>query len=111
MINELKNKVRRSDHAIWLFILVISHLLVSGISAQQTVLYRDAEADFSNLVKEYEQGLYGRCIRSADKYKAVYKEPAFEQFALEAELYKLKAGLNIGNPNIIVNYRVPNVAT
>ncbi|MBK8830354.1 MAG: hypothetical protein IPN60_05760 [Saprospiraceae bacterium] len=88
----MKNNIRRSGHAIWLFILVISQFLVSGLAAQQTVLYRDAEADFSNLVKEYEQGLYGRCIRSADKFKAVYKEPVFEQFALEAEFYKLKQG-------------------
>lgn len=101
MVNDLKNYRGRVGQMTRLLLLVISQCLIANLYGQQTVLYRDAEADFSILVKEYEQGLYGRCIRSADKYKAVYKEPAFEQFALEAELYKLKAGLNIGNPNII----------
>jgi len=101
MVNEVKYNVRKSGFPIHLIILIAAQFMAAVLAGQQTVLYRDAETDFFNLVKEYEQGLYGRCIRSADKYKAVYKEPAFEQFVIEADLYKLKAGLSIGNPNII----------
>jgi len=82
-------------------ICVIILCSISVSYGQQTVLYRDAEIDFTNLVKEFDQGLYGRCARSADKYKAVYKDPQFEQFVLEAELYKLKAGLRMESPGII----------
>jgi tetratricopeptide (TPR) repeat protein len=73
----------------------------SWVSGQQTVLYRNAESDFFNLVKEYDQGLYARCIRSAEKFKEVYKEETFDQFVIEAELYQLKSGLRVGNPGII----------
>ncbi len=73
----------------------------SSVTGQQTVLYRNAESDFTNLVKEYEQGLYGRCVRSADKYQELYKDPLFELFVLEAELYKLKSGLRMESPGII----------
>lgn len=85
----------------WMWLPIVILLSAGSLSSQQTVLYRHAEQDFFNLVKEYDQGLYGRCIRSVEKYKAVYKEVDFEQFLIEAELYKLKAGLRIGNPGII----------
>ena len=43
---------------------------ITPLSGQQTVLYREAAADYTNLLKEYDEGLYGRCIRSADSYLA-----------------------------------------
>ena len=101
MVNEIKNAFRFHGWNIRFllcFLILSSHGVLNG---QQTVLYRNAESDFFNLVKQYDQGLYGRCIRSAEKFKAVYKETVFEQFVIEAELYQLKAGLNIGNPGII----------
>ncbi len=78
-------------------------LLGSGMmaSSQQTVLQRDARKDFSNLVKEYEQGLFGRCVRSAEKYIARYHENTYDQLVLEAELYKLKAGLRLESPGML----------
>ena len=70
-------------------------------SAQQTVLHSDARDEFSQLVKEYEQGLFGRCIRSADRFMVKYHENTFDQLVLEAELYKLKSGLRIESPGML----------
>ena len=100
MTNELRNIFRDTR---FIRLLVAGLLVLTGglVQSQQTVLYRNAEIDFTNLVKEYDQGLYGRCIRSADKYMELYKDPVFEQFALEAELLKLKAGLRTGSPGSI----------
>ena len=74
---------------------------ITPLSGQQTVLYREAAADYTNLLKEYDEGLYGRCIRSADRYLATWHEAEFEPFRIEAELLALKAGLYMDNPGII----------
>ena len=80
-------------------------LLVPGVaSGQQTVLYQSAESDFQHLVREYEEGLFGRCIRSAQRYKEVYKEARFEPFQIEAELYALRSGLMMNDPGVL--YRI-----
>ncbi len=83
----------------WLMVLVSASCLPA--MSQQTVLPDDARGDFSELVKEFDQGLYGRCIRSAEKYIEQYKENNFDQFILEAELYQLKSGLRLDNPGTI----------
>lgn len=101
MVNKLGFRFRRKYLPFFIGIHVIILCSITSVIGQQTVLYRNAEADFTNLVKEFEQGLYGRCVRSADKYKALYKDPQFELFVLEAELYKLKAGLRMESPGII----------
>jgi tetratricopeptide (TPR) repeat protein len=101
MVNELRNYIRAMSPYTRIFALLLIQCLPFVLVGQQTVLYRDAEADFTSMVKEYEQGLFGRCIRSADRFRTIYQDPVFEQFAVEAELLKLKAGLNSRQPGII----------
>ena len=101
MGDKIKSGFIRGNHAFFGGFLLLMLCLVSSLSAQQTVLYRNAESDFTNLVKEYDQGLYGRCVRSAHRYEELYKEPEFEQFVVETELYKLKSGLRMKSPAII----------
>ncbi|MGB4847646.1 MAG: tetratricopeptide repeat protein, partial [Saprospiraceae bacterium] len=84
-----------------LSLLLLLCLNFSLLSAQQTVLYQNAEIDFANLVKEYDQGLYGRAARSADKFLATYIDPSLEQFHLEAELYRLRSWLRMEKPGTI----------
>ena len=86
-------------HLFLLPILLLSFPL-TGFT-QQTVLHSDARNEFSELVKEYEQGLYGRCIRSAERFIVKYQENTFDQFVLEAELYKLKSGLRLESPGML----------
>src|SRR6187551_2959575 len=101
MVNEIRNAFSFDGWRARFLLCLVIFSGYGSLTGQQTVLYRNAESDFFDLVKQYDQGLYGRCIRSAEKYKAVYKEVEFEQFVIEAELYQLKAGLNIDNPGII----------
>lgn len=72
-----------------------------AVSGQQTVLYRDPGADYYHLLKEFDQGLFGRCIRSAQVYLDTYQEAEFEPFRIEAELLALKAALMAGEPGAI----------
>ena len=83
------------------FFLVFTLSGLSSIRAQQTVLYQDAEIDFQNLIKEYEQGLYGRSSRSAEVFLNRYHEPEFDQLILEAELFQLKSLLRMDYPGTI----------
>lgn len=85
----------------WTLFLSISIISGTGIIAQQSVLYQDAETDFHNLVKEYEQGLYGRAARSAEKFLNDYHDPDFDILILEAELYQLKSWLRMDHPATI----------
>jgi tetratricopeptide (TPR) repeat protein len=73
---------------------------MTGLS-QQTVLYQHADRDFQQLIKEYEEGLYGRCIRSAQRYRDVYKEARYEPFQIEADLYALRSGLMMNDPGVL----------
>ena len=87
---------------VWLFwVLAFSMSGMNSLSGQQTVLYEDADIDFQNLVKEYEQGLYGRSARSAEIFLNLYHEPRFEQLILEAELYQMKSWLRMEYPGTI----------
>ncbi|HZV68046.1 MAG TPA: tetratricopeptide repeat protein [Saprospiraceae bacterium] len=83
------------------YFLLAALFLITSLTAQQTVLYQSAELDFSRLVKEFDQGLYGRAARSADKFLSTYLDPSFEQFQLEAELYRLKSWLRMDKPGTI----------
>lgn len=85
--------------ALFLFILIDFNF--HTLSAQQTVLYQNAEIDFTHLVKEYDQGLYGRAARSADKFLATYLDPSLEQFHLETELHRFKSWLRMDKPGTI----------
>ena len=73
-------------------------LIPNLVMAQETVLYKDAKIDYENLVKEYDQGYYGRCVRSAEKYLASYQDPDYYQLRLDAELYQLKSKLRMDSP-------------
>lgn len=79
-------------------VLMLSWLPVHG---QQTVLYRDPGRDYFELVKEFDEGLFSRCILSAQRYAETYHEVEFEPFRIEAELLALKAALLIGQPGAI----------
>ncbi len=101
MIREIISTIRkRSMLRKFGMILVFLASSLMGIG-QQTVLQSDARNDFFNLVKEYEQGLFGRCMRSADKYADKYKDNTYDQFVLEAALYKMKSGLQLGDPTMV----------
>lgn len=76
-------------------------LLPLYVSAQQTVLYRDPDVEFGNLVKQYEQGLYGLSAKSAEAFLNDYHDPKYEQLLLEAELYQLKSWLRTDHPATI----------
>jgi tetratricopeptide (TPR) repeat protein len=78
--------------------LVLSSILTS---AQETVLYKDSKSDYEHLVKEFDQGYYGRCVRSAEKFLASYQDPSFNQLRLETELYQLKSKLRMDSPGAI----------
>ena len=84
-----------------LFFLVLLVGGFHGIHAQQTVLYQDAERDFHAMLKEFDQGLYGRSARSAEKFLNLYNEPSFEDLRVEAELFQLKSWLRIDYPSTI----------
>ncbi len=84
-----------------LILLLLLCFNFHNLSAQQTILYQNAEIDFAHLVKEYDQGLFGRAARSADKFLATYLDPSLEQFHLEAELYRLKSWLRMDKPGTI----------
>ena len=83
----------------WVMLLIIGSNLTGF--GQQTVIQSDARSEFSKLVKEFDQGLYGRCLRSADRYIKKYHENSFDQLVLEAELYKLKSGLRLGRSDML----------
>ncbi|MEO5906286.1 MAG: hypothetical protein ABIQ11_06145, partial [Saprospiraceae bacterium] len=80
------------------FVLVIG---LTALQAQQTVLYQDSERDFQTMIKEYEQGLYGRSARSAEKFLNDYHDPELILMTEEAELYQLKSWLRIDHPGTI----------
>lgn len=84
--------------ALRYFFMVVCLMTGSTIMGQQTVLQRDAEEDFQALVKEYDQGLYGRAARSAEKFLNDFHDPGFEQLILEAELYQLRSWLRMDHP-------------
>ncbi len=69
--------------------------------AQETVLYKDAKSDYESLVKEFDQGFYGRCSRSAEKFLATYQDPDYAPLRLETELFQLKSKLRMESPNAI----------
>src|SRR5262245_29323754 len=73
----------------------------SGSWAQQPILYQDARKDYENLVKEYDQGYYSRCITSAEKFLGSYQDATFQQLRLDAELYSLKSKLRTDAPGAI----------
>lgn len=84
------------------YIALIFSLLASQIGlGQQTILYRDGEKDFAALVKEYDQGLFGRCIQTASGFIDKYHEPAFESLIARARLYKLKASVRMEKPGVL----------
>ena len=87
----------------YLSLVVISMIILflPQASSQQTILQSDARNEFFAIVKDYEQGLFGRCHRAAKRYIHRYKEHNFDELVLEAELYKLKAGLRLDNPGIL----------
>ena len=64
---------------LWLALL----LATSTGLAQQTILYQDAKLDYENLVKEYDQGYYARCIRSAEKFLQSYQETDHQLLRLD----------------------------
>jgi len=67
------------------------------------------------MIKEYDQGFYGRTARSADKFLSTCIDPHFDQITLEAELYRLKSWLRMDKPGTIkevlafVNYHQPEI--
>lgn len=79
---------------------ILCAALPSRITGQQTILYQDAVHDFEALVKEYDQGFYGRCIRSAELFSEQYGEPSFAGLRAEAKFYELKSALRLGRPGI-----------
>ena len=85
--------------SLYIFLLLAPVLM----AAQATVLYEDAEASFQAMVKEYDQGLYGRAARSSEIFLAEYRDPQFEQLILEAQLYQLKSWLRMDVPGTIEN--------
>ena len=89
----------RSYKLVLAFLFLI--VAVRGVHAQQTVLYQDAEKDYQAMLKEFDQGLYGRAARSAEKFLNVYQEPSFEALRVEAELFQLKSWLRIDYPSTI----------
>ncbi|MDQ3015921.1 MAG: hypothetical protein M3R25_04255, partial [Bacteroidota bacterium] len=84
-------------------ILILLALFSGGdlIHAQQTVLYKDAEADYQSMIKEYDQGLYGRAARSAENFLTTYHDPLYRQLTEEAELLQLKSWLRMEHPGTI----------
>ncbi len=100
MLYKLRNNLKEVGCRIILSLLFSVVLLQVSLEAQQTVLHQDAEIDFRQLVKEYDQGLYGRCIRSAEKFLTRYSDPVFRQFVLEAELLQMRAALRLQQPGI-----------
>jgi tetratricopeptide (TPR) repeat protein len=74
---------------------------LTDLSAQQTVFNQYTITEFNLMVKEYDQGLYGRAARSAEKFLSTYTDPQFDQYILEAELYKLKSWLRMDKPGTI----------
>lgn len=85
-------------------LIILYFVLVTGalqLFGQQTVLYKDPGEDYQNLLKEFDEGLFGRCIRSAQLYLETYHEVEFEPFRIEAELLALKAALMAGEPGAI----------
>lgn len=101
MITDLRPPIDKSVLQYWIALVAFLLVFASSGYAQQTVMYTDPGEDFTALVKDYDQGLYGRCVRSADRFISVYKENTFEQFVLEAQLYKLKSQLRMDNPGIL----------
>src|SRR4030095_779616 len=103
------------SHVKWVLIGLFFIVSLSPVKSQQIVLYQDAEVDFNRMIKEYDQGLYGRSARSADKFLSIYIEPRFNQFILEAQLYRLKSWLRMDKPGTIkevlafANYHKPGI--
>ena len=80
----------------------LSLALISNLAtAQETVLYKDAKSDYENLVKEFDQGYYARCTRSAEIFLASYQDPVYSQLRLETELFQLKSKLRMDSPGAI----------
>lgn len=83
------------------FIIICLGILASPVAAQQPLLDQSARHAYENLVKEYDQGLYGRCARSAEQFLSTYLDPSFAQLRQEAELYQLKSQLRMDQPGVI----------
>lgn len=81
--------------------IITVFLIIPVASGQQTVLYQTAQQDFERMQKEFDEGLYGRVVRSAEEYLLAYHEPEFDQFRNEARLIKLKALLRTGHPGTL----------
>jgi len=101
--NRVQNRFRRNPISTFTRFIAVLYLVLSFItaSAQETVLYKDSKTDFEHLVKEFDQGDYGRCARSAEKFLASYQDPSYTELRLETELYLLKSNLRMDNPGAI----------
>src|SRR5687768_14282972 len=100
----LKLSASKSQYNSFCARLIFLVILAGGfhyMDAQQTVLYQDAERDFQSMLKEFDQGLYGRSARSAEKFLNLYNEPPFEDLRVQAELFQLKSWLRIDYPSTI----------
>lgn len=95
--SSLGDKLSMAFSARYLFIMFLM-LVGFSLLSQQTVLYKDAEESYQTMVKEYDQGLYGRSARSAEQFLNEFHDPEFEQLLLEAELYQLKSWLRMEIP-------------
>jgi TolA-binding protein len=83
------------------FTLLVLLSMAGLLSAQQTVLYQDAQQDYEALIKEYDQGLYGRATRSAEQFLKKFIDPQFLTLRQEAELLRLKSILRMETPGAI----------
>ncbi len=76
-------------------------LFACCLPAQQTVLFQSHQKDFEDLVKAYDQGLYGRSSRSAALFLQASHDPSILLREEESRLYQLKAQLRMDQPGAI----------
>jgi len=72
-----------------------------GITAQQAVLYQDAERAFEQMQKAFEQGYYGESSQAADRFLARYPEPGYQCLQDQAILYRFRSDLRLGKPGVL----------
>ena len=85
---------------ISLFLFALTMFPVTLI-AQQTVLYQSPNDDYERMIKEYDQGLFGRAARSAEKFLNQNHDPVYTNLIQEAQLLQLKSWLRMEHPGTI----------
>ncbi len=76
-------------------------MVPASLTSQQSVLYQSANDDYERMIKEFDQGLFGRAARSAEKFLTQYHDPAYSNLIQEAELLQLKSWLRMEHPGTI----------